>query len=281
MAHRPTEWQVSGMDADALRALYDAQLRGHAEVADADEVTTIGPVLAATFPARRRGFVTYAPFVMDDGLDELIDAVVAPFAADPRVEHFEWKTRGHDELPALLTRLQAKGFELEDAETIMVGTVESVIAADDGLPAGYSLERVTTEQTMRDAESLAGRVFGDPPNTSRHRADELVDRMTRDADGFEMWFVRDASGEVVCSGRVDFVDGTDFAGLWGGACDERHRGRGLYRALTAQRARSAQARGKKFVQVDCTEFSRPILQRAGLVAITTSTPAVWHRPGVS
>lgn len=216
MAYRQTEWQVSGMDADALLALYDVQLRGRAEVADADEVTTIGPVLAATFPARRRGFVTYDPFVMDDGLDEFIDGVIAHFAADPRVDHFEWKSRGHDDLPALLARLQAKGFELEDAETIMAGTVESIIAADDGLPAGYSLDRATSEQAMRDAENLAGRVFGDSPERSRRQADELVDRMTRDPDSFEMWLVRDASGAVVCSGRVDFVDGTDFAGLWGG-----------------------------------------------------------------
>lgn len=90
--------------------------------------------------------------------------------------------------------------------------------------------------------------------------------------------VRDASGAAVCSGRVDFVDGTEFAGLWGGACDEAHRGKGLYRAVAAVRARSARERGKPFVQVDCTEDSRPILERAGLSPITTTTPAVWRRP---
>lgn len=265
------------MNPEVFRDLYDSQLRGRAEVADADEVTAIGPVLAATFPGRRRGFVTYDPFVMDGGLDELIDAVVSHFEADERVDHFEWKTRGHDALPRLLQRLEARGFEREEPETVMVGSVDDVIAADEGLPAGYALERATTEQTMRDAEGLAGRVFGDSPERSRRQADELVDRMRRDPESFEMWFVRDSAGEIVCSGRVDLVDGTDFAGLWGGACDERHRGRGLYRALAAQRARAAKTRGKALLQVDCTEYSRPILQRAGLVAVTTSTPAVWRR----
>lgn len=265
------------MNPETFRGMYDAQLRGRAEVADADEVTVIGPVVAATFPGRRRGFVTYDPFVMDDGLDELIDAVVAHFEADERVDHFEWKTRGHDDLPRLLQRLEARGFELEDPETVMVGSVDDIIAADDGVPAGYTLERATTEQTMRDAEHLAGRIFGDSPERSRRQGDELVERMRRAPESFEMWCVRDSAGDIVCSGRVDFVDGTDFAGLWGGACDERHRGRGLYRALAAQRARAAEAHGKTLLQVDCTEFSRPILQRAGLVAVTTSTPAVWHR----
>lgn len=266
------------MNPEVFRDLYDSQLRGRAEVADTDEVTPIGPVFAATFPGRRRGFVTYDPFVMDDGLDELIDAVVSHFEADERVDHFEWKTRGHDVLPRLLQRLEARGFELEEPETVMVGSVDDVIAADEGLPTGYTLERATTEQAMRDAEGLAGRVFGDSPERSRRQGDELVERMRRDPESFEMWFVRDSAGEIVCSGRVDFVDDTDFAGLWGGACDERHRGRGLYRALAAQRARAAMTRGKALLQVDCTEYSRPILQRAGLVAVTTSTPAVWRRP---
>ena len=185
------------MNPEAFRDLYDSQLRGRAEVADADEVTPIGPVFAATFPGRRRGFVTYDPFVMDDGLDELIDAVVSHFEADERVDHFEWKTRGHDVLPRLLQRLEARGFELEEPETVMVGSVDDVIAADEGLPAGYTLERATTEQAMRDTEGLAGRVFGDSPERSRRQGDELVERMRRDPESFEMWFVRDSAGDIV------------------------------------------------------------------------------------
>ena len=63
----------------------------------------------------------------------------------------------------------------------------------------------------------------------------------------------------------------------GGATDPDWRGRGLYRALTAARARSALARGVRYLHSDCTEMSRPILERAGLVAVTTTTPYVWHR----
>lgn len=81
-----------------------------------------------------------------------------------------------------------------------------------------------TEQVLRDAESLAGRIFGDSPQQIREQEDELVQRW-RDAPGsFEMWVVRDEEGHVVCSGRIDFVEGTDFAALWGGACDRRTEG---------------------------------------------------------
>lgn len=94
-----------------------------------------------------------------------------------------------------------------------------------------------------------------------------------------MHLVRDSSGEVVCSGRVEFEAGTGFAGLWGGACDAAHRGKGLYRAITGSRARSALDHGIGFLHADCTPYSRPILERAGLHAITTTTPAVRRRLG--
>ena len=54
-------------------------------------------------------------------------------------------------------------------------------------------------------------------------------------------------------------------------------GRGIYRALTAARARSALALGKRLMHSDSTEFSRPILERAGLVKVSTTTPYMWRR----
>jgi len=54
-------------------------------------------------------------------------------------------------------------------------------------------------------------------------------------------------------------------------------GRGLYGTLVAQRAKSAQVRGKRFVHVDCTEYSLPIRERASLTPITSLTAATWRR----
>jgi len=82
---------------------------------------------------------------------------------------------------------------------------------------------------------------------------------------------------VTGSGRLEPVAGTAFAGLWGGSTRPAWRGRGIYRALTAARARSALARGVRWLHSDSTEFSRPILERAGLKRVTVSTPYVWRR----
>ena len=55
------------------------------------------------------------------------------------------------------------------------------------------------------------------------------------------------------------------------------RGRGIYRALTAERARSALRLGRTLINSDSTEFSRPILERSGLVKVSTTTPYTWTR----
>ena len=91
--------------------------------------------------------------------------------------------------------------------------------------------------------------------------------------------VAEAKGEMVSAGRLEPVDGSDFAGIWGSATFQQWRGRGIYRALTAERARSALLRGKTLINSDSTECSWPILERSGFVKVTTTTPYEWLRPG--
>jgi predicted GNAT family acetyltransferase len=123
-------------------------------------------------------------------------------------------------------------------------------------------------------EEMQGRVFDDP--NWEVRAETTFRRIQED-DEVELW-IAESDGRVVSAGRLEPVAGTQFAGLWGGATVEAWRGRGIYRALTAERARSALARGKKYLNSDSTEFSRPILERAGLVRVSTTTPYVWTPP---
>ena len=82
---------------------------------------------------------------------------------------------------------------------------------------------------------------------------------------------------IVSAGRLEPVAGTDFAGIWGGSTLPQWRGQGIYRALTAARARSALKLGKTLIHSDSTEYSRPILERYGLVRVSTTTPYRWRR----
>src|SRR5262249_41124452 len=86
------------------------------------------------------------------------------------------------------------------------------------------------------------------------------------------------AGELpVCSARMEFHYGTEFASLWGGGTVRAFRGRGIYRALGA---RLAAERGFRYLQVDALPASRPILERLGFVQLSTTTPYVRRRADV-
>jgi GNAT superfamily N-acetyltransferase len=82
----------------------------------------------------------------------------------------------------------------------------------------------------------------------------------------------------ISAGRVEFHAGTDFASIWGGGTLPAWRGRGVFHSLVAYRASLAAARGFRYLQVDASPDSRPILRRLGFVELATTTPFM-HQGG--
>ncbi len=258
--------------AELLRA-YDEQLRTEAELANALSRGRLGPLWLGTF-AGGQGFVTYRDLVgvARAELGDLVAAALGVFESDGSITEVEWKTRGHDVAPGLPEALTAHGFEPEGTESIMLGEA-AALAVEVPLPTGVVVRQIHDEREIRAMSATQDRAFGNP--VSAERADALVRRHAEERN-LELW-VAEAEGEIVSAGRLELVEGTLFAGLWGGGTLEPWRGRGIYRALTAARARSALARGRTFLHSDSTEFSRPILERSGLVKSSTTTPYVWQR----
>jgi hypothetical protein len=260
-------------DPTSLLARYDAQLRTDAETPGAISVTRHGPLRLVTF-AGGRGFVTYGDLGGADReqIHTLVREAVAHFRADPTITRVEWKTRGHDQAPGLPESLLDNGFTADEPESIMIGEA-SALAVEVSLPEGVTLRTVTDERDVRAMSAMADEVFGDEPG-SDEMSDALLERLAR-RDGLELW-VAEAAGQVISTGRLEPVDGTEFAGIWGGATQVAWRGRGIYRALTAARAGSALRMGKTLMHSDSTEYSRPILERSGLVKVSTTTPYLWR-----
>jgi hypothetical protein len=261
--------------AAILLAAYDAQLRGVAEAQGSVSWDRSGPLWRCRFTDS--GFVSYESLESLGSLeavDALVAETVAYFAAISQVDEFEWKTRGHDWPPDLDRVLRAHGLEPEEVETVMVGEADH-LAVDVDLPDGVTVRRVDDvperESVIREASRMQHEVFGAGP-----AGDEVLDRLDR-MEGRETFWVAEAHGRVVSAGRLNRVDGTEFAGLWGGATVPEWRGHGIYRALTAARARFAMSEGVRYIHSDCSAMSRPILERSGLVAVTTTTPYVWKR----
>jgi GNAT superfamily N-acetyltransferase len=87
-----------------------------------------------------------------------------------------------------------------------------------------------------------------------------------------------AGDKPVSSARITFGPGPDFAGLYSAATRPGWRGRGIYRAIVAYRARLAADRGLAYLRVETTTMSRPILRRLGFEPVTTTTTYVWTPP---
>jgi ribosomal protein S18 acetylase RimI-like enzyme len=270
---------AAATDPEALLRAYDEQLRE--ETASATAVERLGPLVLATYVGGR-GFITYRTLdehgrpATEATVEALVDRALEHYRADPDVVRVEWKTRGHDRAPGLHEALLAHGFEPEEPESVMVGEAR-LLAVDVELPDGVAVRQVTDEGDVRAMLAMQAEVFGDDPSEAQEHAEQILHRLgTR--DDMELW-VAEHDGQVVSAGRLEPVEGTEFAGIWGGATRPGYRGRGIYRALTSARARSAIGHGKRYINSDSTEYSRPILERSGFHRLTTTTPYQWRRDG--
>ncbi|WP_329297926.1 GNAT family N-acetyltransferase [Streptomyces sp. NBC_00659] len=184
---------------------------------------------------------------------------------------FEWKLYGHDRPEDLGQRLRAAGFTAQPEETLMVAEL-SDLALDGEPPEGVRLLPVTDRAGVALVADVHEQAFGGDSTLLRH---QLLAQLTGDPN--TVVAVVALVGDVpVSAARMELPPGARFAGLWGGGTVEAWRGRGIYRALVAHRARVAAERGYRYVQVDASSQSRPILTRLGFQPLTTTTPYVYE-----
>ncbi|HEX7308257.1 GNAT family N-acetyltransferase [Lentzea sp.] len=256
-------------DAAALLRAFDDQARS-AEWTSRDPEATVdrdGPVHRVSWP-QRQGFVAGSPDLGVTGrdLDELIARQRDFFQA--RGQDFEWKTWGHDSPADLPERLVQASFESDGRETVLIGRAAEM-AAPVRLEERITLRETRDEADIRKAVASSSEAFGKDVS---YLVDYLVEKKD---DPDTVIVLAEAQNRIVSSARLEVVKGTAFAGLWGGSTLAEWRGKGIYRALIAHRAEVALRRGVEYLQVDATEDSRPILERLGFVAVTTTTGYVW------
>ncbi|MEV8633849.1 GNAT family N-acetyltransferase [Streptosporangium sp. NPDC051023] len=260
------------MSSDALLATYDEQVRGIWPT-PLPGVTHERDGSLLRIVSRLRGVVIAPRDVGVRGaeLDRLIARQRDRFAE--RGQDVEWKTWGHDEPADLVDRLRDAGFVPEAQETVLIGLAEE-LAGEPVLPDGVVLREVTAHDDLRAIAAMESAIWDEDLSWI---GEHLIEQVTHTPDEITI-LAADAGGVTVSAAWLAYRAGTEFAGMWGGSTLREWRGRGIYRALVTQRARRAVARGVRYLHVDASDDSAPILHRLGFQAVTTTTPYVWTPP---
>ncbi|MFI5804670.1 GNAT family N-acetyltransferase [Streptomyces sp. NPDC051561] len=253
------------MDLALVREVFDTEMRREAPQ-DSPGVTQerVGGVVRQTGGDSDWNGIVWSGLTAGTA-DEAIAEQVRHYRAHGLA--FEWKHYSHDEPLDLGQRLLAAGFRPDEPESVMVAEV-SALPEGPVLPEGVRLVPVTDRAGVGLVVRAHELAFGDDASRLGER---LLAQLTEAPDSVAA-VVAMAGDQPVSAARAEFPSGTRFATLWGGGTVEEWRGRGIYRALVAHRARIAAERGLRYLQVDAMETSRPILERLGFARLTTTTP---------
>jgi GNAT superfamily N-acetyltransferase len=263
---------AGGVDADELLALYDTFERRGARPCGLT-VETTPHVVRHVGPPGGPSWVAYADLSGVDA-DAVIQGEIARFAAVG--QRFEWKHFDHDRPADLKERLLAAGFVAEESEALLV--------LDSAQPSVWidAPHRHVVRDAGPEGWSDAVRVL---LTVWPELADDFVPRFGTELracpDRIRLFLAYDGETPVAVSWTLRSGPDTPFLGLFGGATLPEHRGRGIYRALVAERARSARDHGARFLTVDAGPMSAPILVRLGFTRLTTTTPCTWRPPPTS
>ncbi|MGX1472182.1 UNVERIFIED_CONTAM: GNAT superfamily N-acetyltransferase [Streptomyces canus] len=256
------------MDHVAVLALFDRDMREGAQPdGPGARVERVGGVVRQVAAEHGWNGVVWSDLDASSA-DKAIAEQIAYYTGLGR--EFEWKLYGHDLPFDLGQRLRAAGFTAEPEETLMIAEVAD-LTLDVDPPEGIRFLPVTDRAGVDLVAEVHEKAFGTDSSRLRH---QLLARLD---DPDSVVAVVALAGDVpVSAARMELVPGTRFAGLWGGGTVESWRGRGIYRALVAHRARAAVERGYRYLQVDALATSRPILERLGFEPLTITQPHVYQ-----
>jgi hypothetical protein len=201
--------------------------------------------------------------------EDNVEAIIFEQAAHYRAltTEVEWKVYQHDSPPNLLQRLERHGFEPGLRETVLVLDLKNHASWIEA-PSAYQVVRVEDAYQVDLYRQTAEEIF---EKDYQFTAQELLSSIRRRSTQHRGYVVIEEN-TVVSIGRLYTHPQSAFGGMYGGGTLIKYRGRGMYRATVAARAREAIKLGARYLLVDALPTSRPILEKLGFVRLTDTWP---------
>ncbi len=255
------------MDAQQILALFDKEQRQEVLYSDTRREVT-PPVIRHLSRYTPDGSIIYTwltPANIDTTIRDQIDYF------ENLGHDFEWKVYSHDQPADLKDRLTAHGFEIEEPEALVVLDLEKA-PATLWQPIMADVRRITDPDKLSDVSSVEEQVWQEDFSWLARR---MADDLRQNSEHLSV-YVGYMDGVAASAAWIYFHAGSQFASLWGGSTLPAFRKRGLYSALLATRAQEARRRGVRFLTVDASPMSRPILEAFGFQWLSTIYPCKWR-----
>ncbi len=256
------------MNKSQIIPLYDQDQRKNVEYPDARREVTPTVVRHIDTSDSGEGYVTYSQ-LNETNADDVIREQVRFFESIGQA--FEWKLYDYDRPPDLKERLESHGFLIEEEEAIMVLDLED---APEVLwqPAHQTVQRITNLERLSDVLTVQQQVWDEDFSWLSRYLGSALQKYPEQMSVYVAY----VSEHPASAAWTYFPKHSQFASLWGGSTVSGFRKQGLYTALLAVRAQEARDRELRFLTVDASDMSRPILEKFGFERIAYSYPCKWE-----
>lgn len=254
------------IDLQKVLTDYDREMRVEIEYPEARK-ETLPEVVRFISPSPGMNFILYSCLNASNA-EQVIQEQIEAFRQMGRP--LSWKVYDHDQPSDLKERLVAQGFEQdEEPGAIMVLDLHDVHPALLA-PVNLDVRRLQSSSQLEDVIWVEEQVWGGSFEWIRQR---LGSHMA--LPGYLSVYVAYMDGKPACSAWIYFHTKSQFASLWGGSTLKEYRKRGLYSAILAARVQEARQRGYRYLTIDASSMSEPIVARYGFHLLDRACDYAW------
>ena len=181
----------------------------------------------------------------------------------PLKQVFKWFTLSTDSPSNLGESLIEEGFIAEEVSSLMVLDLEQADQSKTHCPASELCIEVTDKQGIRDAMLVQKKVWG---GDCIAQETSLIRLKEESPNQIHIYVVYQDNKPVSSAWLMSHPD-SPFGSIWAGSTLSKYRGKGFYSALLAKRIEDAKAKGLKYLTIQASKMSRPIVANFGFECI--------------